>query len=211
MSNHPSIRAKLAPVSLPTKFGQFTAIGYEVEGRSETEVALIAGEIGDGRNLLVRLHSECLTGDALGSIRCDCGAQRDFGMQAIVAEGRGIFLYLRQEGRGIGLANKLRAYALQDAGSDTVDANLELGLPEDQREYALAASILKDLGVSSVRIITNNPAKITGLEAEGITVLERVPALTEPNSSNEQYLETKRVRMGHLVPEHLAERNTTKL
>jgi 3,4-dihydroxy 2-butanone 4-phosphate synthase/GTP cyclohydrolase II len=200
MSNHPQIRAKLAPVALPTKFGRFTAIGYEIEGRAETEVALIAGEIGDGRNVVVRLHSECLTGDALGSIRCDCGAQRDFGMQAIATEGRGVFLYLRQEGRGIGLANKLRAYALQDTGSDTVDANLELGLPEDQREYALAASILKDLGVQSVRIITNNPAKIKGLQDEGIVVLERLPALTEPNASNEQYLETKRVRMGHLVP-----------
>jgi 3,4-dihydroxy 2-butanone 4-phosphate synthase/GTP cyclohydrolase II len=197
------ILSRLAPVTLPTKFGAFTAIGYEVEGRAEPEVALLFGEVGDGADLLVRLHSECLTGDALGSLRCDCGAQRDFAMEAIVAEGRGIFLYLRQEGRGIGLANKLRAYALQDAGRDTVDANLALGLPEDQREYELAASILADLGVVSVRLLTNNPAKITGLEAAGITVLQRISALTTPTASNERYLRTKRVRMGHLGPENL--------
>jgi 3,4-dihydroxy 2-butanone 4-phosphate synthase / GTP cyclohydrolase II len=195
------ILSRLAPVALPTKFGPFTAIGYEVEGRIETEVALLAGEagdVGDGADLLVRLHSECLTGDALGSIRCDCGAQRDFAMEAIAAERRGVFLYLRQEGRGIGLANKLRAYALQDAGRDTVDANLALGLPEDQREYELAASILADLGVRSVRLLTNNPAKIAGLQAAGITVLQRISALTTPTESNERYLRTKHVRMGHL-------------
>jgi len=197
------ILSRLAPVTLPTKFGPFTAIGYEVEGRSEPEVALLFGEVGDGVDLLVRLHSECLTGDALGSLRCDCGAQRDFAMEAIAAEGRGVFLYLRQEGRGIGLANKLRAYALQDAGRDTVDANLALGLPEDQRDYELAASILADLGVKSVRLLTNNPTKIAGLEAAGIAVLQRISALTTETVSNERYLRTKRERMGHHGPEIL--------
>jgi len=194
---------KLAPVALPTRFGQFTAIGYEVEDKSDTEVALVMGNIDDGKNVLVRLHSECLTGDALGSIRCDCGAQRDYGLEAIAKEGRGVFLYLRQEGRGIGLANKLRAYALQDSGQDTVDANLALGLPEDQREYRLAASILADLHITSIRLLTNNPAKISGLEEAGIRVLQRIPIQTHPTEFNEQYLQTKRARMGHLVPETL--------
>lgn len=190
---------KLTPFALPTKYGEFTGIAYETAAGSDPEVAMIMGDVHGGGSVLVRLHSECLTGDALGSIRCDCGAQRDRALEMIAAEGRGVLLYLRQEGRGIGLANKLRAYALQDSGVDTVDANLALGLPEDQRDYALAAEILIDLGISAVRLLTNNPMKISGLEDAGIDVRERIEIQTIPTEFNAYYLQTKRQRMGHLL------------
>jgi 3,4-dihydroxy 2-butanone 4-phosphate synthase/GTP cyclohydrolase II len=161
-------------------------------------VALIYGDLGDGEGVLVRVHSECLTGDALGSLRCDCGAQLDAAMAAVAAEGRGIVLYLRgHEGRGIGLLSKLRAYHLQDNGADTVDANLELGLPADAREYSTGAQILADLGVRSVRLLTNNPAKVGGLSGFGIEVAGRVPLSVTPTPENLRYLIAKRDRLGH--------------
>jgi 3,4-dihydroxy 2-butanone 4-phosphate synthase/GTP cyclohydrolase II len=161
-------------------------------------VALIYGDLGDGEGVLVRVHSECLTGDVLGSLRCDCGAQLNAAMAAVAAEGRGIVLYLRgHEGRGIGLLSKLRAYHLQDNGADTVDANLELGLPADAREYSTGAQILADLGVRSVRLLTNNPAKVGGLSGFGIEVADRVPLSVTPTPENLRYLIAKRDRLGH--------------
>jgi 3,4-dihydroxy 2-butanone 4-phosphate synthase/GTP cyclohydrolase II len=159
------------------------------------------GDIGDGRDLLVRVHSECLTGDALHSLRCDCAAQRDGAMRIIAKEGRGIFLYLRQEGRGIGLANKLRAYELQDKGADTVEANIALGLPVDKRDYGIGSQILADLGVKELRIITNNPRKIFGLEGYGMKIVGRVPMQTEPTQYNKRYIATKRSKLGHMFTE----------
>jgi 3,4-dihydroxy 2-butanone 4-phosphate synthase/GTP cyclohydrolase II len=162
------------------------------------------GEIGDGKNLLVRVHSECLTGDALHSIRCDCAAQRDGAMEMIAKEGRGILLYLRQEGRGIGLANKLRAYELQDRGADTVEANLALGLPDDKRDYGIGSQILVDLGVKEMRVITNNPRKIFGLEGFGLKIVARVPMQTKPTVYNKKYMATKRAKLGHMFDESVA-------
>ena len=163
-----------------------------------THVALVMGDIGDGKDLLVRVHSECLTGDALHSIRCDCAAQRDGAMDMIANEGRGVFLYLRQEGRGIGLANKLRAYELQDQGADTVEANLALGLPVDKRDYGIGSQILADLGVKEMRLITNNPRKIFGLEGYGLKIVGRVPMQTEPTNTTSATLQTKRNKLGHM-------------
>ncbi|MHB8364256.1 MAG: GTP cyclohydrolase II, partial [Vulcanimicrobiaceae bacterium] len=167
-----------------------------------THVALVMGEIEDGRNVLVRVHSECLTGDALHSIRCDCAAQRDGAMAIIAAAGRGVFLYLRQEGRGIGLADKLRAYQLQDQGADTVEANLALGLPADKRDYGIGSQILRDLGVKEMCIITNNPRKIYGLEGYGIKIVDRVPLQTVPTQYNKHYMNTKRRKLGHMFDEN---------
>jgi 3,4-dihydroxy 2-butanone 4-phosphate synthase/GTP cyclohydrolase II len=161
--------------------------------------AVIAGEVGDGTDLLVRLHSECFTGDVMGSQRCDCRAQLERGLERIEAEGRGIVLYLPQEGRGIGLINKIRAYALQDRGRDTVDANLELGFAVDHRDYSSAAAALKHLGVKSVRLMSNNPLKKKGLENGGVAVTDLVPHQTEATAENAFYLETKRDRCGHLL------------
>jgi 3,4-dihydroxy 2-butanone 4-phosphate synthase/GTP cyclohydrolase II len=161
-------------------------------------IALIAGEIGDGEDVLVRVHSECLTGDVLGSLRCDCGPQLDAALSAVAAEGRGIVVYLRgHEGRGIGLLHKLAAYQLQDSGADTVDANLRLGLPADARDYGIGAQVLADLGVRSVRLLTNNPDKLAGLEGYGLRVVERVALDTPSTPDNLRYLRTKRDRMGH--------------
>ena len=162
---------------------------------------MVAGDIGDGEDVLVRVHSECLTGDTFGSRRCDCGPQLQAAMAAVAAEGRGVVLYMRgHEGRGIGLVHKLRAYQLQDAGADTVDANLALGLPADARDYGTGAQILADLGVRSMRLLTNNPAKRAGLEGYGLSIIERVPLAIEPTTDNERYLRTKRDRMGHHLP-----------
>ena len=189
---------RIADFALPTDFGNFRGVAYESAIDGLTHVAMVMGEIGDGKDILVRVHSECLTGDALHSIRCDCAAQRDGALAMIAKEGRGVLLYLHQEGRGIGLANKLRAYELQDRGADTVEANLALGLPVDKRDYGIGSQILVDLGVKEMRIITNNPKKIFGLEGYGLKIVDRVPIQTTPTEYNEHYMETKRDKLGHL-------------
>jgi 3,4-dihydroxy 2-butanone 4-phosphate synthase/GTP cyclohydrolase II len=195
---------RIAEFDLPTTVGNWKGVAYENTLDENTHVALVMGEIGDGKNLLVRVHSECLTGDALHSIRCDCAAQRDGAMEMIAKEGRGILLYLRQEGRGIGLANKLRAYELQDRGADTVEANLALGLPDDKRDYGIGSQILVDLGVKEMRVITNNPRKIFGLEGFGLKIVARVPMQTKPTVYNRKYMATKRAKLGHMFDESVA-------
>ena len=195
---HEKLIERIAEFGLPTPFGEFRGHAYESKIDGIAHVALVMGEIGDGKDLLVRVHSECLTGDALHSIRCDCGAQRDAALEAIAKAGRGVFLYLHQEGRGIGLANKLRAYALQDGGADTVEANLALGLPVDKRDYGIGSQILNDLGVREMKLLTNNPKKIAGLEGYGLRIVEWIPLATQPTEFNERYLETKRDKMGHV-------------
>jgi 3,4-dihydroxy 2-butanone 4-phosphate synthase / GTP cyclohydrolase II len=192
---------RIAQTRLPTTYGTFAAYGYHNAVDETEQMALVYGDVGDGTDVLVRLHSECLTGDVLGSLRCDCGPQLQAALEAVVEHGRGVVVYLKgHEGRGIGLLHKLRAYSLQDAGHDTVDANLELGLPADSRDYGTGAQILTDLGVVSVRLLTNNPAKHTGLEVYGITVRERLPLPVRPTEENLRYLRTKRDRMGHDLP-----------
>lgn len=184
--------------TLSTEFGSFRAIDYRNRLDGIEHVALVAGDIGDGERVLVRVHSECLTGDILGSMRCDCGPQLQAAMAAVAREGRGVVLYLRgHEGRGIGLLHKLQAYQLQDSGRDTVDANLDLGLPADARDYGIGAQILADLGVRSMRLLSNNPAKRAGLEGYGLSIAERVPLVVPPNEHNARYLATKAARMGH--------------
>ncbi len=190
--------SQIAEFALPTTFGNFRGVAYESAIDSLTHVAMVMGDIGDGKDILVRVHSECLTGDALHSIRCDCAAQRDGALAMIAKEGRGVLLYLHQEGRGIGLANKLRAYELQDRGADTVEANLALGLPIDKRDYGIGSQILVDLGVKEMRIITNNPKKIFGLEGFGLKIIDRVPMQTAPTPFNTHYMDTKRDKLGHL-------------
>ncbi len=192
---------RIAEFDLPTDFGKFRGIAYETTVGEGTHVAMVMGDIGDGKGVLVRVHSACLTGDSLHSLRCDCGAQRDAALKLIAREGRGVLLYLYQEGRGIGLANKLRAYALQDRGADTVEANLALGLPADKRDYGLGSQMLVDLGVREMRLMTNNPKKIAGLEGYGLRIVGRVPLPTEPTQYNKRYMETKRRKMGHLLGE----------
>ena len=189
---------RVATTRLPTEHGTFQAVGYRSTQDADEHLALVMGDIGDGADVLVRVHSECLTGDVFGSLRCDCGPQLQAALAAVAAEGRGVVVYLRgHEGRGIGLVRKLQAYALQDAGEDTVDANLSLGLPADARDYGTGARILADLGVRSMRLLTNNPAKHVGLEGHGIEVLGRVPVPVHVTAENLRYLTTKRDRMGH--------------
>jgi 3,4-dihydroxy 2-butanone 4-phosphate synthase/GTP cyclohydrolase II len=190
--------SRIAEFDLPTPFGVFRGNAYESKIDGVAHVALVMGEIGDGKDILVRVHSECLTGDALHSIRCDCGAQRDAALEKIAEAGRGVFLYLHQEGRGIGLSNKLRAYALQDGGADTVEANIALGLPVDKRDYGIGSQILNDLGVREMKLLTNNPKKIAGLEGYGLRIVEWIPLMTEPTEFNARYLDTKREKMGHV-------------
>jgi GTP cyclohydrolase II len=193
------VTRRVAQAGLPTRYGTFEMFVYDAPEHKE-HVALTLGAIDDGEPILVRAHSECLTGDVFGSFRCDCGEQLDESLRFLQEQGRGVLLYLRQEGRGIGLTKKISAYALQEQGLDTVEANLALGLPEDMRDYQAAAEMLLDLGVRRVRLLTNNPAKIEGLERHGVEVMERVPLGISPNPSNLGYLRTKRVKMGHLFP-----------
>jgi 3,4-dihydroxy 2-butanone 4-phosphate synthase/GTP cyclohydrolase II len=187
---------------IPTPHGVFRAYGYRVTFDAGEHIALVYGDLGDGRDVLVRVHSECLTGDVFGSHRCDCGPQLQAALARVAAEGRGVVLYVRgHEGRGIGLLHKLQAYQLQDLGRDTVDANLELGLPADARDYGTGAQILYDLGVRTMRLLTNNPAKRAGLEGYGLSVVGREGLPVRPHPENVRYLRTKRDRMGHLLDE----------
>ena len=198
--HHEKLVKRIAEAALPTEFGNFQAVVFESILDGEQHLALVYGDIESTPNVLVRVHSECLTGDVLGSLRCDCGPQLQTAMMKIAAEGAGVVVYLRgHEGRGIGLGHKIRAYALQENGHDTVDANLELGLPVDSREYGIGAQILVDLGVSSMRLMTNNPSKYGGLEGFGLNIVERVPIESTPTPYNIDYLRTKRERMGHLL------------
>jgi 3,4-dihydroxy 2-butanone 4-phosphate synthase/GTP cyclohydrolase II len=191
---------RVTDARMPTEFGEFTCYVYESLLDGEQHVAMVKGAVQGEDNVLVRVHSECLTGDALGSMRCDCGVQLQMALQAIAVEGMGVVVYLRgHEGRGIGLAHKLRAYTLQDEGRDTVDANLDLGLPVDTRKYGTGAQILVDLGITTMRLLTNNPAKFGGLDGYGLEIVERVPLETVPNPENIRYLRTKQQRMGHLL------------
>jgi 3,4-dihydroxy 2-butanone 4-phosphate synthase / GTP cyclohydrolase II len=192
--------SRVAEASIPTPFGEFRSYAYEsvVDGR--THIALVLGDIGDGDRVLTRVHSECLTGDVFGSLRCDCGAQLDEAMNLIGREGRGVVLYIRgHEGRAIGITHKLRAYELQDRGRDTVEANLELGFPADQRDYGIGAQILVDLGVRTMRLLTNNPDKRAGLQGHGLSIAERIPLQTAPTPQNIRYLRAKQEKMGHLL------------
>jgi 3,4-dihydroxy 2-butanone 4-phosphate synthase/GTP cyclohydrolase II len=195
-----SLIKKVATAKLPTEFGEFDIVGYESILDGTDHIALVLGEIGNGQDVLVRVHSECLTGDALGSLRCDCGPQLRAAMRQVASEGRGVVLYVRgHEGRGIGLLHKLQAYQLQDGGADTVSANLTLGLPTDSRDYGMGAQILVDLGIRSMRLLTNNPTKRAGLDGYGLTISETVPIEIEPNDFNLAYLTAKRDQMGHTL------------
>jgi 3,4-dihydroxy 2-butanone 4-phosphate synthase/GTP cyclohydrolase II len=190
---------RVVSTRLPTAFGEFAAVGYRSLVDNKHHVALVKGEIEGADDVLVRVHSECLTGDVFHSLRCDCGEQLESALSMIEREGKGVLLYLSQEGRGIGLLNKLRAYKLQEEGLDTVDANLRLGLPADLRDYGIGAQILVDLGLTSIRILTNNPKKISGLAGYGLSVTDQIPIEHVPNPHNEAYLRAKREKLGHTL------------
>ncbi len=209
---HEKLVQRMAEASLPTRYGEFVAIAYKSTIDPDEHVALVRGDISGEEPVLVRVHSECLTGDIFGSMRCDCGEQINLAMQAIANVGRGVFLYMRQEGRGIGLHNKIRAYALQDRGMDTVEANESLGFPADLRDYGIGAQILVDLGVKQIRLLTNNPKKVVGLEGYGLKVVETLSLIAPPNPANIHYLKTKQKKMGHLLDlEELARRGADDL
>jgi 3,4-dihydroxy 2-butanone 4-phosphate synthase/GTP cyclohydrolase II len=188
---------RMTSVRLPTAYGEFVAVAFREKLSGKHHVALVKGDVDGAENVLVRVHSECLTGDVFHSLRCDCGEQLEQALARIESEGRGVLLYLAQEGRGIGLLNKLKAYELQEDGLDTVEANVELGLPVDAREYGIGNQILADLGLSTIRILTNNPRKVTGIEGFGLRVVDQLPIETEPNHENARYLATKREKLGH--------------
>ena len=196
---HENMVQRVAEARLPTGFGEFTAVAFRSEVDTAEHLALVLGDVGPDDPVLVRVHSECLTGDVFGSKRCDCGAQIDLALHLIAQEGKGVFLYMRQEGRGIGLHNKIKAYALQDSGLDTVEANASLGFGPDLRHYGIGAQILVDLGVRNMRLPTNNPKKVIGLEAYGIRLVERVPIIVPSTPENERYMETKHQKLGHLL------------
>jgi len=190
---------RVAETVMPTRFGEFRALAYKSLIDPDEHLALVLGDIETPEPVLVRVHSQCVTGDVFGSLRCDCGEQIEQALQRISEEGRGVLLYMRQEGRGIGLHNKMRAYALQDEGMDTVEANQALGFPADRRDYGIGMQILVDLGIHEMRLLTNNPGKRAGLEGYGLKVVERIPIIVEPNSYNLRYLETKQKKLGHLL------------
>jgi 3,4-dihydroxy 2-butanone 4-phosphate synthase/GTP cyclohydrolase II len=194
---HEKLVHRVAEAKLPTRYGEFTIIAYKSTIDTDEHVALVKGDVSADEPILVRVHSECLTGDVFGSLRCDCGEQMAMAMQAIADEGRGVFLYMRQEGRGIGLHNKLRAYALQDQGVDTVEANELLGFAADLRDYGIGAQILADIGLERIRLLTNNPRKVVGLEGHGLKVVETVPIIAPPNTYNASYLKVKGAKLGH--------------
>src|SRR5881275_1256109 len=196
---HDKLVERVVETALPTDFGDFTAVGFRSLVDSKHHVAMVKGEVAGKDEVLVRVHSECLTGDVFHSQRCDCGQQLEDALRQIEAAGRGVLLYLAQEGRGIGLLNKLRAYRLQEEGLDTVDANLELGLPADLRDYGIGAQILVDLGISSIRLLTNNPKKIVGLEGYGLQVTDQLPIQMPPGDENLRYLRAKREKLGHIL------------
>ena len=194
----------VASSRLPTRHGEFSIHAFEDVETGKEHVALSMGDLTNGQPALARLHSECLTGDGFGSLRCDCGPQLEAAMRQVAEAGHGVILYLRQEGRGIGLVNKIRAYALQDAGADTVEANEQLGFGADLREYAMCGDMLRHLGVTQVRLMTNNPKKVAAVEANGVEVVERVPLISGLNPHNEGYMQTKTDKMGHLLPDESA-------
>ena len=196
---HERLVQRVAEAKLPTPYGEFTVIAYKSRTDPDEHLALVMGDVATDEPVLVRVHSQCLTGDVFGSLRCDCGEQINMAMQKIANEGRGVVLYMRQEGRGIGIHNKIKAYALQDKGMDTVEANIELGFAPDLRDYGIGAQILADLGVRNMRVMTNNPKKISGLESYGLKVAETIPITPEPNPHNRRYLKTKQKKMGHLL------------